>query len=96
MRRGQGDTGGYAFRDSGDGQGGVWTDSKKAAEAARRKESQAEKAEEALADMEAKIQAIQTDESLSLHEKKRRLNLLTASGYSDAEFRLLREAQESE
>lgn len=37
-RGGPGRTGGYRFQSAGDGQGGVWTDEMRKAEAQRRKE----------------------------------------------------------
>ena len=94
MRRGQGDAGGYGFRDSGDGQGGVWTRSEEAAEAARRAARQQEAAASALAAMEARIAGIRDDPTLTDQEKLVALRRLTASGYSEAEFAVLREAQE--
>jgi hypothetical protein len=38
--RGWGNAGGYGFKDSGDKQGGVWTEAERAAEAARIREQQ--------------------------------------------------------
>jgi hypothetical protein len=81
--------------DAQDGQGGVWTASEKAAEAKRREEAQAAKAAQALAEMVAKIDTIRANTQLTDLEKLRALRRLTASGYSDDEFQLLREAQES-
>jgi hypothetical protein len=91
---------GYGFEPSWDGQkgrgpdGGVWTPSERAAEAVRREAAQREAAAAALAETEAKIAAIRADATLSDQEKLRALRMLTASGYSDEEFRVLWAAQE--
>ena len=90
----------YGFKDSGDkqlgvgGDGGVWAPSMKATEAARRAAQQKTAAAEALAAMEAKIAEIRNDPALSPQAKLRALRMLTASGYSNEEHRVLSAAQE--
>jgi hypothetical protein len=92
---------GYGFKPYGDkqlglgGDGGVWTDNEMAAEAARRA-AQQQAAVSALAETRARIDAIRADGTLTDQEKLRALRMLTASGYSDEAFRVLRAAQEGD
>jgi hypothetical protein len=86
--------GGYRFKDSGDGQRGVWTDAEKAAEASRRNIAQQQAAAQAEAETHAKIDAIQADETLTQRQKIQALAKLTASGHSTEEFGLINLARE--
>lgn len=87
--------GGYHFKDSGDKQGGVWTDSVQAQEAARQRTQERAAAEQAEAEMQARIDAIVSDYALTVYEKRQQLARLSASGYSQAEFEMLQNARES-
>lgn len=87
-------TNGYGFKDAGDKRHGVWTSNEEASESARRMAAQEEAATAALAETQVKIDAIRADATLTDQGKLHALRMLTASGYSNEEFRVLRAAQE--
>lgn len=95
MNREKIDTGGYRFEDAGGKSRGVWTPAERARESLRRSAAQAEAATAALAQTEQRIAEIRADASKTDQEKLQALRRLTASGYSDEEFAVLRAAQEN-
>jgi hypothetical protein len=64
-------TGGYRFESAFDKQKGVWTEAERAAEAARRREAHEQAASQAFADMQAKIDAIEQDGTLTRQQRSR-------------------------
>ncbi len=95
MARREANYGGYGFIDSGDKAGGVWTPRERRVVATRRQAAELEAAAIAESEMAAAIAEIVEDGTLSAEEKRYRLSLLRAGGYSEAEFKMLQDARDS-
>jgi len=94
MARNSIQTGGYRFKCADDGPNrGVWTNREKAQEQQRRAAAQSAAASAAEANMAAAIAGITGDASLSTEQKRARLRLLRPSGYSDNEWKMIRDAE---
>ena len=93
-RGGATQTGGYRSEPAGDGQG-VWTPQERGAEQTRRAAADATAAATAEANMQAAINSINNNGSLTAFQKYQRLSALNYSGKSAAEYTMLIQARDA-